>query len=68
VYSAGQAIEATWNRPDARSPAVLRDTAGSVIALTPGRTWVELPRTGSTVTTYGAADLPFLNQLRSAQG
>lgn len=67
VYSAGQAIEATWNRPDARSPAVLRDTAGSVIALTPGRTWVELPRTGSTVTTYGAADLPFLDQLRSAQ-
>jgi hypothetical protein len=67
VYTDGQAIEATWTRPDALSPAVLRDVSGAVVNLTPGRTWVELPRTGSTVTTYGAADQPFLDQLLAAQ-
>ena len=66
VYTAGRAIEATWSRPDAASPAVLRDAGGSVIALTPGRTWVELPRTGSTVTTYGDADVTVTDQLRAA--
>lgn len=67
VYTAGRAIEGTWTRPDARTPAVLRDAAGSVIALTPGRTWVELPRTGSTVTTYSAADQALLDQLAAAE-
>ncbi len=67
VYTDGHAIEATWSRVDALSPAVLRDTAGAVVELTPGRTWVELPRTGSTVTTYGAADQTFVDQLSAAQ-
>ena len=67
VYTAGQAIEATWSRPDALTPAVLRDAGGAIIALTPGRTWVEMPRTGAAVTTYGAADQPFIDQLIAAQ-
>lgn len=67
VYTAGQAIEGTWSRPDALSPAVLRDATGAVISLTPGRTWVELPRTGAAVTTYGAADQPLIDQLLAAE-
>jgi hypothetical protein len=67
VYTDGQAIEATWTRPDALSPAVLRDVSGAAISLTSGRTWVELPRTGSTVMTYGAADSSFIDQLLAAQ-
>jgi len=67
VYTAGVAIEGTWTRPDALSPAVLRDTAGAVIDLTPGRTWVELPRTGSTVTTLAAADQALIDQLVAAR-
>jgi Protein of unknown function (DUF3048) N-terminal domain/Protein of unknown function (DUF3048) C-terminal domain len=67
VYSAGRAVGGTWTRPDARAAAVLRDTAGTVIDLTPGRTWVELPRTDSTVTTYGTADQAGIDQLVSAQ-
>ena len=67
VYTAGQAIEGTWSRPDALAPAVLRDPTGAVIELTPGRTWVELPRTGATVTTYGVADQPVIDQLLAAR-
>ena len=67
VYTAGQAIEGTWSRPDALSPAVLRDATGAVISLTPGRTWVELPRTGAAVSTYGVADQPLIDQLIAAK-
>ncbi len=67
VYTDGHAIEATWTRPDALSPAVLRDASGAVVELSPGRTWVELPRTGSTVSTYGTPDQAFIDQLSAAQ-
>ena len=67
VFTAGRSIEGTWTRPDARAPAVLRDTAGTVIDLTPGRTWVELPRTDATVTTYGSADQIGIDSLVAAQ-
>ena len=55
VYTGGTSVEGTWSRPDAASPAVLRDAAGAVIALTAGRTWIEMPRTGATVSTIDAA-------------
>jgi hypothetical protein len=66
VYTAGQVIQGTWSRPDALTPAVLRSATGAVIELTPGRTWVELPRADATVTTYGVADQSVIDQLLAA--
>jgi len=43
-------VEGTWNRPDNRSAWNLRDSSGATIALTAGRTWVELIREGQAVT------------------
>lgn len=48
VLTAGQVIEGQWSRPAATDKPVLVDTAGAPIALTPGRTWVEMPEAGQT--------------------
>jgi hypothetical protein len=37
-------VEGTWTRADRLQPFQLTDGEGHVIALTPGRTWVELAR------------------------
>ena len=50
VFTAGKEILGTWSRPDKAQPAQLLDAAGNVIPLTPGQTWVELPRTGYELT------------------
>jgi hypothetical protein len=50
VFTAGHEIEGSWSRPDKFHPAQLLDTAGNVIPLTPGQTWVELPDTTYSVT------------------
>lgn len=42
VFSEGKRIDGTWTRATLQDPAVLVDGSGSVIELTPGRTWVEL--------------------------
>lgn len=46
VFTAGHVIEGRWERPAAEQPARLTTDDGQVIALTPGQTWVELPRAG----------------------
>ena len=48
VFTGGVLIRGTWTREEATQPFTLADDNGSVIALTPGRTWVELPRLGRT--------------------
>jgi hypothetical protein len=45
VLSAGKVVKGTWSRPDAAKPATLTNASGQPIALTPGRTWVELAKT-----------------------
>ena len=47
VLSAGKIVKGTWSRPDATQPATLTNASGAPIALTPGRTWVELAKTGT---------------------
>jgi hypothetical protein len=47
VFAAGRRTDGTWTRPSLRSPAILVDTTGAVIELTPGRTWVELVLPGT---------------------
>jgi len=49
VLTGGVLITGTWTRDDRTATFTLADENGSVIALTPGRTWVELPRVGNTV-------------------
>jgi hypothetical protein len=49
VFTAGKLFQGTWERLDAAEPFTLKDTAGNVIKLTPGNTWVELTRTGKGV-------------------
>lgn len=44
VHRAGEVIAATWSRPDRFSPWTLTADDGSVVALAPGVTFVELSR------------------------
>jgi hypothetical protein len=47
VFTDGRRIEGTWTRPRVIDVATLTDANGDVIELTPGRTWIQLVRTGS---------------------
>ena len=57
VFSNGQYLEGEWSRADNRSPWVLKAADGSPIALTPGRTWVELIREGQAAVVPAGAEL-----------
>lgn len=45
-FTDGKVIHGSWDRPDEDQPAKLTDDAGTEISLTPGQTWIELPRDG----------------------
>jgi hypothetical protein len=47
VLSNGWMVPGTWERTAPDAPYVLRDAAGEIIRLTPGRVWVSLPRVGA---------------------
>jgi hypothetical protein len=47
IFSAGEVVRGTWTRPELTTPAVFKDSAGAVISLTPGQTWVELVPVGT---------------------
>ena len=49
VFTDGRVIGGTWSRPTADKPTTYTATDGSPILLTPGRTWVALPRAGSAI-------------------
>lgn len=46
VFTDGKVVEGHWDRPTAEVPATLTVESGEVIELTPGQTWIELPRPG----------------------
>lgn len=48
VFTGGGAMHGTWTRFDRLAPFTLLDDAGNPMLLTPGRTFVELPREGAT--------------------
>ena len=48
VFTGGNYVHATWTRSDRLLPFVLTADDGSVVGLTPGRTFVELPRVDLT--------------------
>jgi hypothetical protein len=45
VLTAGKLVKGTWKHPTATDAWTLTAADGSAIALSPGRTWVEFPRT-----------------------
>ncbi len=47
ILTAGQLIVGRWARGTAISPILYTDAAGVSIPITPGRTWVALPRPGT---------------------
>ncbi len=47
VLTGNQLVRGRWSRPDLATPTSYTDSAGAPIALTPGRTWVELAPPGS---------------------
>ena len=49
VFTEGRAIAGTWSRPSADKPTTYVANDGTPILLTPGRTWVALPRSGSAI-------------------
>lgn len=49
IFTGGAVVEGSWSRADQSSPWTLSTEDGSVIALTPGRTWVSLIREGQAV-------------------
>ncbi len=48
VFTGGNYVHGTWTRADRLSPFTLTDDSGAPIKLTPGRTFIELPRADST--------------------
>jgi hypothetical protein len=44
VLTNGSMIEVTWERADRLVPFTLKDSAGTIVRMTPGRTWVLLSR------------------------
>lgn len=44
VLTDGGLIEVAWERPNAQAPFTFTDTAGAVVRMTPGRTWIEVAR------------------------
>ena len=48
VFTGGVLIRGTWTREDRLVAFTLIDESGSILTITPGRTWVELARKGST--------------------
>ncbi len=46
VFTNGAVVPGRWERPREDVPAALTDTDGATIELTPGQTWMQLPRPG----------------------
>jgi len=49
VFTAGNYIHAKWTRLDRLQPFMLTADDGSEVKLSPGRTFIELPRSGTTL-------------------
>lgn len=51
ILAGGMAVRGRWSRPSASTYTTYTDANGAPIRLLPGRTWVELARTGAPATT-----------------
>ncbi|WP_421120243.1 DUF3048 domain-containing protein [Aquihabitans daechungensis] len=48
VFTNGRVLHGRWDRPDIAKPAKLVDDQGAPVLLSPGQTWIELPKAGGT--------------------
>ena len=48
-YIGGKRMTGTWVRESLESPVVYLDSQGQEMVFQPGKTWIEMVRTGSTV-------------------
>jgi Protein of unknown function (DUF3048) N-terminal domain/Protein of unknown function (DUF3048) C-terminal domain len=56
IFRNGVEVDGTWSRGAQSSPTVFKDAKGKVIAMAPGRTWVELlPDTASSTSVPAAS-------------
>lgn len=51
VFNNGVMVRAKWSKPNATAMTTWTDANGSPLQLPPGQTWVELPATGTPITT-----------------
>ncbi|MFP5319313.1 MAG: DUF3048 domain-containing protein [Acidimicrobiia bacterium] len=51
IFAGGVMVRARWSKPNSQAMTAWTDLAGAPIALPAGRTWVELPATGTALTT-----------------
>jgi hypothetical protein len=58
IFSDGFLVKGRWTKPDAATPTRFTDASGQVVALTPGRTWVELLPIGNAVDVVAAPGPP----------
>ncbi len=49
VFTGGRYVAATWTRSDRLAPFSLTAADGTIVELTPGRTFIELPRVDKTI-------------------
>lgn len=47
IFTDGKVVKGTWTKADAAAVTTYTDSAGAVIPITPGQTWVELPPPGA---------------------
>jgi len=47
AFADGKVIKGTWNKPSIEAPTTYVDGAGQPVKLTPGQTWLELPKPGT---------------------
>lgn len=50
VYTNGRVVHGKWVRPDPTKSALLVDDEDHIVKLSPGQTWIELPRAGNART------------------
>jgi hypothetical protein len=46
LLSDGKVVKGTWSKADANAPTEFKDAGGAPLKLTPGQTWLELPKPG----------------------
>lgn len=51
IFAGGVMTRARWSKPSAQAMTTWTDLAGAPVVLPAGRTWVELPATGTALTT-----------------
>lgn len=56
VLTNGSIIEVTWERTDRLMPFTLKDSTGTIVRMTPGRTWVLLARDKKLATVGAGVD------------